>query len=855
MRHRRLIHLLFLALLFPALVTHAQEAATAAPSISAPELETFVPASVPPDAVSPETTGAVELLLTIDETGHVAEAEVEHGLSPALDAAALEAARKFVFRPATRDGKAFRARIRYRYLFEAPAKVVAPPARGELTGQVVQGTAREAVVGADVVVTDATGTTLGTTTDAQGRFVVSELAAGAYTLSIQALSYQPVSTRETITEGARLELDFVLVPVSTMPSADFGAVARVEAEVHEVVRRTIPREDLVRTAGTRGDPLRVIELLPGVARPPSGQGMVMIRGSAPADSQVFLGGSPMYSLYHFGGLTSVANGYLLSGIDLYPGNFSVRYGRKIGGVIETGFRDPKTDAVHGILDVNMIDSSLLVETPITDKLSIAVAARRSYMDVWFKKVAESADLTVGSAPVYYDYQTILAYKPSSSDRIRLIGYGSFDQIKLGLAAADEHDPSVHGDFEDKNQYHRGQVEWHRTWSPKISSDFTVASGPIRLRTHLGSAIAFDIKGYDVIVRNEWHMQLHEKLKLNAGIDAQIAQIRLSYSGPKAQQAEGDPSAWGPLTGKETTSIAVDKTYARPAVYSEVVASVTKRLELTAGARVDYFGDVEKLTVDPRLNARVLLGNTVLRAGVGLFSQPPDYTETLKGYGNPRLQNVRALHYGAGVEQSFGRHGMLSLDGFYKQLDDLVVNGRSEAATLVNRGQGRIYGMELLGRLQPVGRLSGFVAYTLSRSERNDKDGTGYRLFDYDQTHILTLSGNLRLGRGWTLGSTFRLISGNPATPITGSLYNANLDVYLPIYGATNSTRDSAFHRLDMRIEKRWAIGRGALTWYLDVQNVYNRQNSEGKAYNFDYSRSKDNPGLPILPSIGLRGEL
>jgi hypothetical protein len=246
---------------------------------------------------------------------------------------------------------------------------------------------------------------------------------------------------------------------------------------------------------------------------------------------------------------------------------------------------------------------------------------------------------------------------------------------------------------------------------------------------------------------------------------------------------------------------------------------------------------------------------VLRAGVGLFSQPPDYTETLKGYGNPRLSAVRALHYGAGVEQSFGRYGMLSLDGFYKQLSNLVVNGQSEAATLVNRGKGRIYGLEVLGRLQPVGRLSGFVAYTLSRSERNDRDGTGYRLFDYDQTHILTLSGNLRLGRGWTFGSTFRLVSGNPATPITGSLYQANLDVYLPTYGATNSTRDSAFHRLDMRIEKRWTLGRGALTWYLDVQNVYNHQNSEGKAYNFDYSRSKDNPGLPILPSIGLRGEL
>ena len=845
--------LLVFGLLCAAQSAHAEE--TAAPVITPPELETFVPASLPAEATAAGSSGVVELILTVDDSGHVADAQVEHGPGLGLDQAALEAARQFVFRPATRDGKPFSARIRYRYVFEPAAPVVAPPARGELTGKVEQAAAHVALVGADILLTDAEGTQYTTTSDAAGRFSLRELAPGTYTLSIHALNFAPISTIETVAAGARLELSFALLPVSTQPSADFAALARVEAEVHEVVRRSIPREDLVRTAGTRGDPLRIVELLPGVARPPGGQGMVLIRGSAPADSQVFLGGSPIYSLYHFGGLTSVVNGFLLAGIDLYPGNFSVRYGRKVGGVIESAFRDPKTDRVHGVLDVNTIDSSLLFEAPITDKLSIALAGRRSYMDAWYGPLAESADLQVGSAPVYYDYQAILAYKPTRRDRIRLVGYGSFDRIKLGLAATDEHDPAVRGTFEDKNQYNRAQLEWFHSWSDKVSSDLTVAAGPLKLHTTLGTAIGFDIQGYDVIVRNEWHVQLHPKLKLNVGLDAQFANIDVAYTGPVAQQAEGDPSAMGPLTGREITTVAEQKSYLRPALYSELVAQVTKRLELTAGARVDYFGDVEKFAVDPRLSARVLLGSTTLRAGVGLFSQPPDYVETLNGFGYPQLSPVRALHYGAGVEQSFGRYGMLSLDGFYKQLSNVVVNARSETGTLENRGEGRIYGMEVLGRLQPVGRLSGFVAYTLSRSERNDKDGTGYRLFDYDQTHILSASGNLALGRGWTFGSTFRLVSGNPATPVTGSLYQANLDVYLPTYGATNSTRDSMFHRLDVRIEKRWAIGRGALTWYLDVQNVYNRQNSEGKAYNYNYTRSKDNPGLPILPSIGLRGEL
>jgi TonB family protein len=853
MRPFRVLIIVWLGLSVAPLPARADEPAGTAPIVTPPALETFVEAVVSPEAGVRSEPREVELILSIDASGRVQDAQAEGDRDGELERAAVEAARKFVFRPATRDGKPFAAHIRYRYQFEASAPAAPTTLPGELAGRVDDRSSHAPVAGADIELRGPSGSLQTASSGPDGSFVFSGLEPGAYTLAIHALAHQATSSEETVSEGARLVLAVSLTPIAQVAEAEFSAVARVEAQPHEVVRRTVPREDLIRTAGTRGDPLRTIELLPGVARPPSGQGMVLVRGSAPGDSQVFLGGMPIYSLYHFGGLTSVANGFLLSGIDLYPGNFSVRYGRKTGGVIETGFRDPKRDRLHGTLDVNLIDASLLVETPITKNLSIALAGRRSYMDAWFKPLAESAELSVANAPVYYDYQAILAYTPSASDRIRLIGYGSYDQLQLGFTA-DEHDPAVHGDFEDENAYHRGQIEWHRVWSPKLASDLTVASGPLLLRASLGNALGYEIEGYDVVIRNAWHAQLTSRLKLHVGLDAQIAKLEVAYSGPGAQQAEGDPSVAAPLTGREIRSISVDRTYLRPALYGELVAQVTKQLELTAGVRVDYFGEIEALTIDPRLNARLSLGSTTMRAGVGLFSQPPDYTETLAGFGNPKLDPARALHLGAGVEQSFGKRGTLALDGFYKQLSNLVVNGDGDEP-LINRGKGRIYGLELLGKLQPIGRVSGFVAYTLSRSERNDKDGSGYRLFDYDQTHILTASGNLRLGRGWLLGSTFRLGSGNPSTPVVGSLYQANADVYLPVYGATNSDRDPLFHRLDVRVEKRWAIGRGSLTWYLDVQNAYNRQNAEGRTYSYDYARRKDAPGLPIIPSIGLRGEL
>ena len=152
-------------------------------------------------------------------------------------------------------------------------------------------------------------------------------------------------------------------PSSEPAALEFGATATIEAPPREVTKRSFSAEELVRMAGTRGDPLRAIEYMPGVGRSPQAEAII-IRGSSPADSQVQFEGGPVYRLYHFGGLTSFVQPRLLDKIDLYPGNFSARFGRKMGGIIDVGIRDPKTDGLHGLLDVNLIDSSFLLEGPL-----------------------------------------------------------------------------------------------------------------------------------------------------------------------------------------------------------------------------------------------------------------------------------------------------------------------------------------------------------------------------------------------------------------------------------------------------------------------------------------------------------
>jgi hypothetical protein len=173
---------------------------------------------------------------------------------------------------------------------------------------------------------------------------------------------------------------------------------------------------------------------------------------------------------------------------------------------------------------------------------------------------------------------------------------------------------------------------------------------------------------------------------------------------------------------------------------------------------------------------------------------------------------------------------------------------------VNEGKGRIYGGEFSAEARPDDRTFGYVAYTLSRSERSEH-GRPYRLFDHDQTHILSLAASRKLGRGWELGTRFRLVSGEPTTPVVGRTFDTRTGVYLPTYGAVNSERNPTFHQLDVKVEKAFQIGLLTLAPYLEVQNVYNAKNAEGYTYNYDYTKREQANGLGLFPNLGVRGEL
>lgn len=194
---------------------------------------------------------------------------------------------------------------------------------------------------------------------------------------------------------------------------------------------------------------------------------------------------------------------------------------------------------------------------------------------------------------------------------------------------------------------------------------------------------------------------------------------------------------------------------------------------------------------------------------------------------------------------------------HKTLWDRVVGPKEPWRGLPweNAGRGRMVGLELLARHRSVGRFFGWIAYTLMRGTEVPHPGGAKRLLEWGQTPILTAVGSYKLPANWELSARFRLVFGNPYTGVATAVYNANDNDYDFVSSAClQCQRMPAFHQLDLRVDRKWAFQSRMLGVYLDVQNVYNRQNPEGINYNFDAQRSAYQSLLPIIPSLGVRGE-
>lgn len=866
-RSTLVIGILAASVLVPTSRAFAQDPPPAAPSgLVPPELIEGATPEYPESKKAAAEAATVSLSLTIGRDGAVEAATVTTSAGPEFDESALAAAKKLSFKPATRDGEPIAARIPYRFDFayEAPPPPVALPAAADavvLEG-VLRTDANEPVPGATVTAVGLDGKPTATTTDAQGAFHFKGLAPGSYAVKTQAEGFEPFDAREEVVAGEVASVIYrPKVIAVNAPDAPQEIKVVGERPAREVTRRVLEQREIQRIPGTNGDAIRAIENMPGVARPPGIGGVLIVRGSAPQDTGIFVDGTQIPIAFHFGGLNAVLPSSLLERIDFLPGNFGPEYGRSMGGNIDIGLRSPSRDKIHGMGQVDLIDARFVFEAPLGEKTRFLVAGRRSYIDAWIGPALEAGGgVGVSTAPVYYDYQAMLEHDVSKSTTARLSVFGSDDALRLTLNSASDADPAFSGNLDTSTRFYRIQLRTDTRVSDKTRWINMVSYGRDRQHFSIGSNFSVDSGINPLTFRSDLRTKLTDHLTAVAGIDTMFSTADVTVN---AAPIPEDGQASGPFFGRQRNLQHLSSTLFQPAGYAMLEISPVKALKLLPSVRADYSSDIKEWTVSPRFAARydVVSGypRTTFKGGAGMYHQPPQGYESFPPFGTPNLRHNRAVHTSLGFEQEFSRQVELSVEGFYKRLDNLVdqrpdATGEQTGVTYRNTGEGRIFGGEVLLRYKPDSRFFGWVAYTLSRSERRADASEAFRTFDFDQTHILTALGSYRLGHGWEIGARWRYITGNPNTPVRSGIYDADAGAYSPVNGTPFSTRDGAFHRLDVRIDKTWTFTHWKLGAYLDVQNAYYRKNPEGISYNYDFSRSGVITGLPILPVVGLRGE-
>jgi TonB family protein len=412
----------------------ARPAAPDPSAVTPPVLKQFVNAKYPEQAQAKQLEADVVLRLDIDETGTVTHVEVTEPAGNGFDEAAIEAAKRFVFEPARRGDVPVPSRILYRYSFhftpvpKDEAKLAAP---SSIRGSVRASGGDAALAGASITITRA-GKALATlTTDVNGAFQLDDLAPGAYEIAVEAPGFTGMRQTEHLGESEQISVVYRLIPKTDDDALTITVVG--ERPPREVTRRNLSRREMSRVPGTSGDALRSLENMPGVARAPALSGLLVVRGTEPTATPVLVEGMFLPNIYHFGGLSSVIPTELLEDIDFYPGNFSVRYGRALGGVVNAGLRQTRNDGeYHGLLQVDLIDARAMLEGPIpgTKSWNVIGGIRRSHVDLWLTPLLENEDTDIAAAPVYYDYQLLADTHPTPKSYLRLGLIGFDDRLRL-----------------------------------------------------------------------------------------------------------------------------------------------------------------------------------------------------------------------------------------------------------------------------------------------------------------------------------------------------------------------------------------------------------------------------------------
>jgi hypothetical protein len=609
---------------------------------------------------------------------------------------------------------------------------------------------------------------------------------------------------------------------------------------------------------------------PGVARSSFDSGELVIWGSSTQDHRVYVDGVEIPALFHPAGFRTTVHPALIDRVSLTPGAAGPDFGRSLGGTIEIDTIPPLTPGLHAELSVDFINASLAGQGELGPAHAF-VAARAGYLDrlqAWLAPNTQS----IVPIPAYADGAARVSLELDPTAFVSATWLGSHDRYSFGISSPD---PSSAQTRTQNRDFHVTSLRYVRSYQDGAR---VVILPFVGVYSHDDTSRFGTVPALLDTSHFRYGMRAHYSLRqgvalLRVGIDAMAISTAVSRSGTLTLPTrEGDLAVFGqPPCGQvnadrwSTYDVNVAPYVRVGLLFGPFSVSPGLRLEiqtLATSRRTPRIGDTPSVgwsalyvRPEPRIETRVELTPWLaLGARAGLHHQQPSPEDRSAVFGNPELGLSSGYAIAAGPTFRLLETIKAEITGYYKSMNGLVVRSTDTppplAQALVQDGKGRSYGMQTAVELRPSQAVSAAVAYTVSRSERDDGQG-GYRLFDNDQTHVLSALLSYEVF-GFTLGARARFATGTPRLQVVDAYVDIADDRYDPLFEGAGTARYPAFYSLDLRVERTF-IERG-FKWslYLDILNLTDHRNVEEIAYSYDYASQQDITGLPTFAALGAR---
>jgi hypothetical protein len=607
------------------------------------------------------------------------------------------------------------------------------------------------------------------------------------------------------------------------------------------------------------DIIKTMQLLPGVKSAGEGNAGFYVRGGAADQNLILLDEAPVYNASHLLGFFSTFNSDAIKDAVLYKGNQPANFGGRLSSVMDIKMNEGNNKRFNVSGGVGVISSRLNVEGPIIkDKASFLISGRRTYVDMFLK----ATDQFKENKLYFYDLNAKVNYRINQKNRVFMSGY--FGRDKLGLGDA----------FGINWGNATGTIRWNHIVNDKLFSNTSVIYSSYDYLIGISNEdVNFDIKSSikDVNIKQEFQYFMNTRNKIRFGINA----IHHGIIPGQIDASEG--SGINPL--KLTTNKSLEA-----AAFVTNDWTVSEKFTVSYGLRLSTFsllgngknvysysdeGDVLDTMVyennafvktypilEPRVSMSYLYSKSAsIKAAYSRNAQyihlisnttttsPTDLWIPSSLNTKPEISDQVSLGWFKNFKENSYE---LSVETYYKSMLNQIDyrNGANTQANELIEGEllygiGRAYGVEVMLK-KKSGKFTGWLGYTLSRSERKIEgiNNNEWYAAKQDRTHDISIVGIYDITPKLSISALFVYYTGNAVTFPSGKYTVGGTTQFL--YTERNGYRMPAYHRMDLGVTwLRKNTEKFESSWNFSIYNLYGREN----AYTITFRQNEDNPNV------------